>query len=92
MVSSANDRSLYNNMTSNSIQIPIEQDLMSTTSDQSEECATSATSESYRVTLAPVIHTLESYFNDTSIIPVLEKIRRLLAASFDIVTNFFLRQ
>ena len=90
MVSSADDDSLYNNMPSNSVRIPFEQDLISTTTDQSEECATSATSESHDVILAPVIHTLESYFNDTSIIPGSERTRSLLAASFGIVTDFSL--
>ena len=87
MVSSANDDSLYNNMPSNSVQTPIEQDMISITTNQFEECATS---ESRNGILAPVIHTLEPYFNDESIIPWSKRTRSLLAASFVVVTNFSL--
>ena len=90
MVSSADDDdSLYDNMLSNSIRIPIDHDTISTTTDMFEECATS---ESQDGILAPVIDTLESYFNDELKIPATERTRSLLAASFGVVTDFSLEK
>ena len=87
MVSLDDDDSLYNNLPSNSIQIPIEQDTISTTTDQFEECATR---ESHDRILLPVIHTPDSHFNDESIILGNRRTRSLLAASFGVVPDFSL--
>ena len=90
MLSSADDDdSLHDNMLSNSIEIPFDHDTISTTTDQFEDCATS---ELHDRILAPVINTLESYFNDESIIPAPERARSLLAASFGVVPDFSLEK
>ena len=75
MVSSDDEDSLFNNMPSPTIQIPIETDTISTTTDQFEDCDTNAYSESQERVVAPAIPSLALYFNDTSIIPVSERTR-----------------
>ena len=91
MVSSDDEDSLYNNMPSHSIKIPTETDIISTTTtDQFEDCATNEYSESRDGIVAAALPLLDLYFNDTSIMPAIERTQSLLAACFGSVPDFSL--